>query len=461
MGCRGHRAAAVAVLACAAIVGPASAPGSGETAPAPSSHDRMVALLADLAARAAVDHPLLSDAALDAVRKKIDSAPPGTPADRILPLLLQRAELELRQNQIEAAVADFERVVSETEALVPSGLADADSLNHALFRLGVANMRMGETQNCCLRNSPESCIAPIQGGGIHTQREGSERAIQRFAQVMERTAPDSELHLKSRWLLNIAYMTLGRFPDDVPKAALLSSAFTSPQPFPRFPNRAPDLGLDTFNLAGGVILDDFDRDGFLDIFASTYDPNEPLRYFHNERNGTFKRRTDEANLSGILGGFNLVQADYDNDGDVDVLVLRGAWLGRTGRMPKSLVRNNGDGTFTDVTFDAGLVEPNYPTQTAAWADYDNDGDLDLFVGSEAVMGFEPPCQLFRNNGDGTFTDVATAAGVENYRFTKGASWGDYDEDGDPDLYVSNLGQDNRLYRNKATARSRTSPPSSA
>jgi len=414
----------------------------------------MVALLRDIANRAAVEHPLLSDAPLDAIRKKIDALPPGTPADRVLPLILQRAELALRQNRIEEALVDFERVVRETEALVPSGVTDAESLNYATYRLGVAYLRMGETQNCCLRNAPESCIVPLSGRGIHTKREGSERAAARFTQVVERTAPQSELHLKARWLLNVALMTLGAYPGDVPPARLLAAAFSSPQVFPRFPNRAPDLGLDTFDLAGGVILDDFDGDGFIDILASTFDPGEPLRYFRNERDGTFRRRTEEANLSGILGGFNLVQADYDNDGDPDVLVLRGAWLGRTGRIPKSLLRNNGDGTFTDVSFDAGLAEPGYPTQTAAWADHDGDGDLDVFVGSEAVLGFEPPSQLWRNNGDGTFTDIAAVAGVENFRFTKGTTWGDFDEDGDPDLYVSNLGQDNRLYRNEGDGKFR-------
>ncbi len=91
---------------------------------------------------------------------------------------------------------------------------------------------------------------------------------------------------------------------------------------------------------------------------------------------------------------------------------------------------------------------NAPTQTAAWADYDNDGDLDLYVGNETMPdgpGF--PCQLFRNNGDATFTDVAVAAGVTNDRFTKAVVWGDYDADRYPDIYVSNFEGANRLYHN--------------
>ncbi len=129
-------------------------------------------------------------------------------------------------------------------------------------------------------------------------------------------------------------------------------------------------------------------------------------------------------------------------------MLRGAWLFEHGRHPNSLVRNRGDGTFVDVTFAAGLGEVHWPTQTGAFADYDLDGDLDLYLGNESSDRLPCPSQLFRNNGDGTFTDVAATAGVTNDRFAKAVTWGDYDGDGRPDLYVSNLGGDNRLYHNR-------------
>ncbi len=144
---------------------------------------------------------------------------------------------------------------------------------------------------------------------------------------------------------------------------------------------------------------------------------------------------------------NAVQADYDNDGDVDVLVLRGAWWSASGRHPNSLLRNDG-GRFTDVTYAAGLGAKNYPTQTAAWADYDNDGDLDCYVGNESDPECPSPGQLFQNQGDGTFVDVAGAAGVSNDRYAKGVVWGDFDEDGWQDLFISNMASANRLYRNR-------------
>src|SRR5262249_4088573 len=127
-----------------------------------------------------------------------------------------------------------------------------------------------------------------------------------------------------------------------------------------------------------------------------------------------------------------------NDGYLDMLVLRGAW-----EMPQrmSLLRNNGNGTFTDVTVASGLGRP-MRTQAAAWADINRDGFLDLFIGDE-----DGPSHLYLNRGNGTFEDIAARAGVSRSAYTKGVSAGDYDNDGWPDFYVSNLGGASFLYRN--------------
>ena len=327
--------------------------------------------------------------------------------------------------------------------------------NWLKFSLAVAYMRLGETQNCCRRNSPDSCIMPIQGEGIHTNPEGSRRAVDYFLQVLRNSDEKSVMHLRARWLLNIAYMTVGAYPDEVPSDYLIPpSRFLAGEPFPKFVNVARKVGVATFSLSGGAIADDFDNDGYLDLVVSTYAPDGQMRFFHNERDGSFTDRTEQAGLQGITGGLNLVQADYDNDGWLDILVLRGAWLGKQGRHPNSLLRNDGvpgAAQFTDVTFTSGLADVNHPTQTAAWGDFENDGDLDLYVGNEAekfdAQVVAAPCQLFRNNGNGTFTDIAPAAGVTNDRFTKAVVWGDYDGDRWPDLYLSNYLDQNRLYRN--------------
>jgi hypothetical protein len=135
----------------------------------------------------------------------------------------------------------------------------------------------------------------------------------------------------------------------------------------------------------------------------------------------------------------MIQANYDNDGCKDILELRGGW-----EVPqrKSLLRNNCDGTFTDVTAVSGLAEPATSTQTAAWADTNNDGLLDLFVGNE-----DRASQLFLNKGGSAFEDISRAAGVDRVAFTKGVSVGDYDNDGFVDFYVSNFNGNNFLYRN--------------
>jgi hypothetical protein len=188
-----------------------------------------------------------------------------------------------------------------------------------------------------------------------------------------------------------------------------------------------------------VIVDDFDNDGLLDIVTSSIDSCAPLKLFHHNPDGTFTDRGAQAGLADQLGGLNILQTDYNNDGRLDILVLRGGW--ETAQR-KSLLRNNGDGTFTDVTAASGLMTVLTGTQAAVWTDYDNDGWLDLFVGNE-----NGPAQLFHNKRDGTFEDVATKAGVDKRGFNKGVAAADYDNDGWPDLYVSNLGGTNFLYRN--------------
>jgi len=193
--------------------------------------------------------------------------------------------------------------------------------------------------------------------------------------------------------------------------------------------------------------------------STTWDPCDGVKAYRNEGDGSFVDVSARWGLDAQLGAFNVVPGDLDGDGMVDLMLLRGGWLGEEGRVRNSLLRNDlrrSAGGFTDVTAAAGLAEPAYPSQTASWADYDGDGDLDLFVGNESpTLSVDPvsvrtgsayPSQLFRNEGDGSFTDVAPRLGVTNDRWAKAVVWGDFDNDGDPDLFVSNIGL-NRLYRN--------------
>ncbi len=418
-------------------------------------HQKILALLQAIADRTPEENIYIGDAFAVWMRRQLAALPPDASNQIRWRLHMQLGEAELRLGNEAEAIDHFTqaRQLARSNPKVPGSVA-----NQTIFHLGVAHMRHGETQNCCLRHTPESCILPLQGGGIHTQQDGSQQAVAYFTEVLQNTTEQDEVYWEARWLLNIAYMTIGGYPGQVPSSYLIPpKAFKSEEEMPRFTNIAPQLRLDTFDLSGGAIADDFDNDGYLDIVVSTSDPRGQFRFFRNNQDGTFSERTQEAGLLGLYGGLNLVQADYDNDGNVDILVLRGAWLEQYGQHPNSLLRNNGGGTFTDVTFDAGLGKVHYPTQTASWGDYDNDGDLDLYIGNESSEALKAPCQLFRNNGDGTFTDVAAEAGVQSYRFTKAVIWGDYNDDRLPDLYVSNykgsgfkganLRGINRLYRN--------------
>ena len=412
----------------------------------PPGHQRMLRLLQQIADGTPDNNIYLGETTARALRKQLAVLPPDTSNWMKLQLRMQLGQEELRLGHEAEAITHFRSglllIQTNRDEAPPELVAEST------FWLGVAYMRQGETQNCCLRNSPESCILPLQGGGIHTQQDPSRGAIWSFIKTLQTTRAGEPLHLAARWLLNIASMTIGSYPEQVPKPFLLSpQLFESEEQIPRFQNIAPELGLDTFDLSGGAIADDFDNDGYLDIVVSTWNTVGQIHFFRNNQNGTFSERTKEAGLPGLYGGLNLMQADYDNDGDVDILVLRGAWIAKQGQHPNSLLRNNGDGIFTDVTFEAGLGEVHYPTATASWGDYDNDGHLDLYIGNESSEALRAPCQLFHNNGDGTFTDLAKKADVQNYRYAKAVIWGDYDGDRWPDLYVSNYKGGNRLYRN--------------
>jgi hypothetical protein len=287
-------------------------------------------------------------------------------------------------------------------------------------------------------------LLPIRGGGLHTKKEGSRRAMEYFEKVL-RDRPDD---LGTMWLYNLAAMTLGLYPDQVPPALRVPPAiFQSEGDIGRFTDVAPAAGLDVRQHAGGAVMDDFDGDGLLDIVVTSMGLNDPIRFFHNRGDGRFEERSEAAGLTGLVGGLNVIHADYDNDGDLDLFVLRGGWMQKGGHFPGSLLRNDGDGTFEDVTEQAGLLSL-HPTQTGAWADYDGDGYLDLIIGHEDLPDDANPTQLFRNNGDGTFSERSIDLGADTrFGYVKAVVWGDYDNDGRPDLFVSVLNGKNRLFHN--------------
>ncbi|MFW5955550.1 MAG: CRTAC1 family protein, partial [Rhodothermales bacterium] len=319
--------------------------------------------------------------------------------------------------------------------------------------LGIAFLRLGELENCAAHSGSSSCIFPIERDGIHARTNGALGASRVYAEILNTYPAD----LRAQWLYNFSLMALGEWPDGGHPRFLLRNLQEKGTSFPRFLEMARSAGMAGESISGGVSADDFNGDGLLDLLVTSYGLHDQMRLYLNDGAGTFEEKTDDAGLSGIVSGLNTVHADFDNDGHVDILVLRGAWLGDVGEHPNSLLRNRGDGTFEDVTFEAGIGSL-HPSHSAAWADFDLDGHLDLFIGNESGSAFDlltgstsstttRRSELYRNNGDGTFTEVSEAVGVNVQAFVKGSVWCDVTNDGLPDLYVSVLGEDNLLFIN--------------
>jgi hypothetical protein len=349
-------------------------------------------------------------------------------------LLLSKAGLLMYGGDPAAAY----EVLQQARALVQSSDRLAEEwLYSIVFFQGVAGLRRGEIENCLECRGEGACIFPIPATAVHTKPTGSRQAIQHFTEYLGQFPGDVGV----RWLLNVAYMTLGEYPGKVPRAYLMTfDQFGRELDVGRFKDVAHRVGVARTNSAGGAVMDDFDNDGLLDLVVTNWDNAQSMAFYRNKGDGTFEDRTEAAGLSNQLGGLNLVQTDYNNDGYLDLFIMRGAWMPRP--MRPSLLRNNGNGTFTDVTREAGLMEPSN-TLCATWADFDNDGFLDLFVCCEAG-----PNRLYRNRGDGTFEEVAAKAGVQGHqKVSKGAAWIDYDNDGYPDLFVNYANSTPQLFHN--------------
>ena len=311
--------------------------------------------------------------------------------------------------------------------------------------LGIAYLRLGEQENCIENHTSASCIVPLAEEGFHSIRRGSENAVEIYQYLLNQDPENKDY----RYLYNVAKMTLGKYPDQVPSELLLPLLPDADLVFSEFNEIAIPLGLDVLGLSGGVCIDDFTGNGYMDIFVTSYGLTDQCRFFINNGDGSFSDATLTSGLEGITSGLNAVHADYNNSGYPDILILRGAWLDKGGNHPNSLLRNNGDGTFTDVTIESGLLS-FHPTQTAAWADFDGDGYLDLYIGNESnpALQLNHPNQLYRNNGDGTFTEISADLGLNLSVFSKGALWTDINNNGRPDLFISVLGGHNYLFANR-------------
>jgi len=386
-------------------------------------------------------------------------------ADPVFVTTLNERRVAWRKGIIPSDVP-IERMFGEFE--LTEEMVRAGQLDEAIARLGALRTEMMASQvgmesagpvrdvtqrivAAWLRNAAD--VALEEGLGDPWVAPGSAPALPpsatgnalQEAQRLVRTNPDD---LVARWLLHVLSAYLGLPAGDVPERARIDPAIpVSDGALQPFDDVAAASGLSGVRRQGGAVLDDLDGDGALDLLQSSSGLEDPLVLYLNRGDGTFRDATAGSGLEGLTGGIGLAQGDYDADGDRDVVVLRGGGLGDAAAFPLSLLRNDGGGRFTDVTREAGLFRLR-PARAAAWGDLDLDGDLDLYVGNQTTVGGTAhPNELYLNQGDGTFLDRAEALGAEALGWTNGVALGDYDDDGDPDLFVTRIDAPTLLLRN--------------
>jgi hypothetical protein len=234
------------------------------------------------------DQDWKTDPSKDAIRAQyFQSMLDAKPAfDKELLIRKAIADTLLRAGDTAKAVEQLENIRSlSSEKNIPLGSKFEKEVRDAL---AISYLRLGEQENCLAMHGQESCIFPLHGAAVHKATRGAEGAIREFSAALEQNSKD----LKSRWLLNIAYMALGRYPQDVPPRWLIPpSTFASDADIGVFKDVAPAASILTNGRSGGVVMEDLDADGLLDLVVSSSGPLDQIRYFHNDGDGYFTERT--------------------------------------------------------------------------------------------------------------------------------------------------------------------------
>ncbi len=289
-----------------------------------ASHRQMLSKLAEVEKQTEVDNYYLSYVGIEQLEQGIAD----DPEVRNDPAALAELQLELGMRKLRYGLEreSIEHFIKLQKAAGQRG--NTGMQIDVGFHLALAWLRLAETENCCAKPGPDSCIFPLKGGAIHEAREGSENALKILSGLVDQPSLDEDNRARVLWLLNIAHMTLGESAPELPEEWRLPDPESAAPDgdFPRFKNIAQAAGVDTFSLSGGAIADDFDGDGRFDLVVSSWDPSVSMKFFRNRGNGTFEDLSERANFEGIKGGLNLKQVDFDNDGDLDVYVMRGAWM---------------------------------------------------------------------------------------------------------------------------------------
>ncbi|UCG37961.1 MAG: CRTAC1 family protein [bacterium] len=206
----------------------------------------------------------------------------------------------------------------------------------------------------------------------------------------------------------------------------------------RFTDVTDKAGVGSKDFTYSAAFADVDNDGYLDLYLANYGVGARNTLYRNNGDGTFTDVTEEAGVGDRSWSWSAVFSDVNGDGFQDLYVVNGRYPAGE---PNHLYLNKGDGTFTDVSRTAGVDDGNWGLG-AAFADVDNDGDFDLFVSN-----YVGPNKMYLNDGSGIFRDVSEASGLADEGWGKGPSFGDVDHDGDLDLYEGDCKLANKLYLN--------------
>ncbi len=350
----------------------------------------------------------------------------------------------LRSNRIEEALQNVDQinsVLTQRNINLPSDIKQKFLLLHATIYL-----RQGELENCLENHQMSSCILPFDQAAEHINPGGSEAAIPILKEVLTLN-PEN---YGAIWLLNIAYETLGKSRSD------LQAAFRIPldaDEQERWANKSGSMGIDFNGLAGGVIADDFNNDGYIDLVISSWGESDGLKYYEHNTTDGFIDKSASSGLSKIFGGLNINHTDYNNDGHLDIFVMRGGWFETQGKLPNSLLKNNGDGSFTDVTKEAGIYTLA-PTQASVWTDINQDGHIDLFVANESSERAQFDNELWINDGQGHFVNKIAGSGLDVHGFFKGVTAVCLTENSSiADIFLSDYKGVNRIFKNISSQQS--------
>ena len=331
----------------------------------------------------------------------------------------------------------LDRVIDEAIPYSPEETAALFLMGNTLARRGnfPEAIRYYERELTRPINSEQKAAVLRELGTAHYRTANYQDAARRFYEAQQWMPNRID-----QWLLRTALDQI-KNPPPLPKNVLFEIDESKPNPNLVFEDMAPELGLDRKNGNGTVAFGDIDGDGALDIIVAG---SGTFLTAYRQTNGKFVDSTEAFGLAGVPSGYSLNLIDYDNDGKLDLYISYNGW---NGPMLNRLFHNE-NGRFIDVTKKSGLDNKGSGF-VSLWADLDNDGWIDVVIANGVLKDGSVP-QIYRNNKNGTFTNVTKAAGLNEPPAwgAIGLALGDYDKDGRVDIFINGLAEGpNRLYHN--------------